>query len=331
MTPRVLLVGCGAIGRRHLRNLAALGARDLLAFDPDPACARAAETESGAKAVLSLEAGLAAKPGLALICTPSHLHLEPALAAARADANLFIEKPLAHELDGVEVLEKEAASRGLVALVGCNMRFHPGVAKAKELIASGAIGRPVLARATSSSYLPDWRPGRDYKTTYSARAGQGGGAVLDCIHEIDYLLDLLGDASAVTALAGTFGALGIETEDAAEIAWTTRAGALVSLRADYLSRAYHRTLRVEGTEGALDWDFLKPEVRLYRAATKTWEGVVLPADGLEKMYVDEMRHLLACLDGRERPRQGLAEGRRALTLALAAKRSARDGRRVELS
>lgn len=330
MTPKALLVGCGAIGRRHLRNLHSLGVQDLLAFDPDPSCARQAREESGAVLCATLEEGLARKPDVVLVCTPSHLHVEPALAAARAGVHLFIEKPLAHRLKNLDALETEVSSRKLVALVGCNMRFHPGIVQAKSLVSEKSIGRPLLARATSSSYLPDWRPGRDYRQTYSASVEQGGGAVLDCIHEIDYLLDLFGDAAKVTALAGNFGSLGIEAEDAAEIAWTTRGGTLVSLRADYLSRSYHRTLRIDGTDGALEWDFLEPEVRLYNAAAKTWKSLPLPEGGLDRMYVDEMRHLLACLDGRERPKQGLAEGRRALTLALAAKESSRGGRCVEI-
>ena len=329
MTPKALLVGCGAIGRRHLRNLSALGVRDLFAFDLDPACARQAQEESGARLCTTLEEGLALKPDVALICTPSHLHLASALASARAGCHLFIEKPLAHALDGLDVLEAEVASRKVITLVGCNMRFHPGVVKAKALLAEGAIGRPQLARATASSYLPDWRPGRDYRRTYSARADEGGGAILDCIHEVDYLLDLFGTATQVVALAGTFGELGIEVEDAAEIAWTTRGGALVSLRADYLSRAYHRTLRIDGTDGVIDWDFQNPEVRVYRSAKQAWENLPLAKDGLERMYIEEMRHLLACIDGHERPSQGLAEGRRALSLALSAKLSARTGQRVD--
>jgi len=330
LKPRVLLVGCGAIGRRHLRNLRALGVTELLAFDPDAACARLAETESGARVVPALADGLAAKPDLALICTPSSLHLEPALAAARAGANLFIEKPLSHVLDGLAELEAEASARGLVALVGCNMRFHPGIVKAKALLADGAVGRPLLARAETSSYLPDWRPTRDYRRTYSAHADQGGGAVLDCIHEIDYLLDLLGDAASVTATIGSFGDLGIRAEDAAEIAWVARAGALVSLRADYITRSYRRWLSISGSEGVLEWDFHRPEVRLYRASAKAWETLPLAGDA-DSMYADEMSHLLACLAGREKPRQGLREGRRALELALAAKRAAREGRRVDLA
>lgn len=321
---RALVVGCGSIGRRHLRVLKSVGVADLHAFDPS--AERLEDIE--ADRVSTLEEGLARKPDAVFVCTPTAFHLKPALQAARAGCHLFIEKPLSHTLDGVEELEREVSSRRLTVLVGCNMRFHPGVALAKSLLREGAVGRPLHARAVTSSYLPDWRPGEDYRRGYSADRCLGGGALLDCIHELDYMLDLLGDAVEVGAFVEKLSDLELKAEDTAELAWKTSAGTLVSVHVDFITRAYRRTLSVAGTDGVLEWDFSRPEVRLFRGGA--WETVSFHAPGPDDMYVAQARHFMACLAGSERPAQGLPEARRVLALALAAKRSSEEKRRVPL-
>lgn len=324
---RALVVGCGSIGRRHLRNLQSLGL-SVLAFDPQPARAAAAAAESGAKTVASLSAGLKLKPDLAVIATPSSLHLGPALAAAKAGAALFIEKPVSHTLEGLEALESVVEKKGLVALVACNMRFHPGLATVRRLLSEGAIGRPLNAGIICASYLPDWHPGEDYRKGYSARADLGGGALLDCIHELDYMLDMLGAAEAVSAELGNSGALGIETEETADLAVRLRSGALAQLHLDYVSRSPARGCRIEGSDGVVDWLSGVPEVRLSRRGRT--ESIPIPIEDPNAMYLAMTRHLVDCLEGRARPAQGLKEARAALELALAAKRSSAEGRRVLL-
>jgi predicted dehydrogenase len=119
-----------------------------------------------------VEAGLEWAPELVIVATPTALHAEHALAAARRGCHVFVEKPLAHSSAGVWELADEVARRDLISLVGCNMRFHPGPAAVKRLLDSGAIGRVLFARLHAGSYLPEWRPGQDYRESYSAKADE---------------------------------------------------------------------------------------------------------------------------------------------------------------
>ena len=102
LTASFLIAGCGSICQRHARNLRALGAVDLLVYDPNPERASKAAAESGAAKVASLEAGLQRRPRAVLVCTPPHLHTAAATAAIAAGAHVFIEKPLADRLEGAE-------------------------------------------------------------------------------------------------------------------------------------------------------------------------------------------------------------------------------------
>src|SRR5882672_7407751 len=126
----------------------------------------------------------AERPDTVLVTAPSSMHVELAIVGARNGCHLFIEKPLSHTLDGVGELLETVKRQTLITMVGCNMRFHPGPALVKRLIDEGVVGNVLAARVKTGSYLPEWRPGMNYRDSYSASVQMGGGALLDCIHEI---------------------------------------------------------------------------------------------------------------------------------------------------
>ena len=328
---RFAVAGCGSIGLRHLRNLRALGCADLVAVDPDLAARDRAAAETGALPLPDLAAALEAGASVVLVTTPTALHLAPALEAVRAGADLFVEKPLAASLDGIDELIDEAEHRGTVALVACNLRFHPGLVQLRELATAGAIGRVLSARIEFGSWLPGWRPATDYRTGYAARRELCGGIVLDAIHELDYARWLLGDVVSVACFADHVSSLDLETEDVAAILLRFASGAIGEVHLDYLQRPYSRTCQLIGEEGTLRWDYTAAETRLFDAATGAWQSFPDP-HGWETnaMYVAELEHFLACLAGDAEPVQDLRAGRAALELALAALTSAEDGVVVRL-
>jgi predicted dehydrogenase len=316
---RVAVVGCGSIGARHLRNLAVLGCDDLVAIDPDVERRTTAAAAVGARTAPTLEAALADGASVVLVTSPTHLHLAHARLAVDAGADLFVEKPLAASLDGLDELIAAADAHGTTALVACNLRFHPGLQRAHELVAAGAIGRIVSARFEFGSWLPDWRPAQDYRAGYAARRDSGGGVVLDAIHELDYARWLLGDVESVACFAGKLSSLELETEDVAAILLRFASGAIGEVHLDYVQRAYRRACRLVGEEGTLTWDFGTGETRVYEPERGDWWSFAAP-DGwsVNDMYVAELAHFLACLDCEVAPAQSLRDGRRALEIALAA-------------
>ena len=328
---RILVIGCGSIGKRHIRNLKALKVGDIIAHDLKEERCREVEQEYGVKTYHDLEEALAQKPEAALVCTPTGRHIPPALAAARHGCHLFIEKPLSHSLDGVDELMKVVAQKGLVALIGCNMRFHLGIARIKELVASASIGRVLCARVQVGQYLPDWHPWEDYRQGYSASSSLGGGIILDGVHEIDYITWFLGEASQVICLSGKLSSLEIDTEDTAEILLRLKSGDIVEVHLDYVQRAYGRSCQLIGEEGTILWDINDKQVRLYSAGEKQWQVFPeAPAYDSNQMYLEEMKHFLRCLEGKDRPMQDIKAGKRVLEIALAAKESARTGKAISL-
>lgn len=324
---KLVVVGCGSIGVRHVRNLRALGVASVLAVDPAPE-RRAAAEEAGAVGVSDLETALAARPDAAVICTPPHAHIAPAHAAVRAGLDVFVEKPLAATLAGVDGLLREAAQRGRILCVGYNLRFHPGLLEIRRLLEAGAIGRPLAFRGEFGQYLPDWRPEQDYRRGYNAQAAMGGGIVLDASHEIDYARWLLGEVHSVAAITGRVSALEIDVEDLAVIILRFEKGAIGSLHLDSVQRAYARGCKIIGEDGTLEWS-AHEGVRVYTVSSAEWRGVPIAVDP-NATYVEEMRRFLACVRRTAPPAVSGEDGRRVLEIALAVNRAAEERREVAI-
>ena len=328
-----LVVGYGSIGERHARNLATLGA-SVVVYDSDEARRRAAAA-AGLNALADLAGGLAGRPRAVLVCTPPVSHVAVATAAAAAGCHLFIEKPLSHALAGTADLQDLAERRRLVALVACNMRFHPAIRRLRQELDQGAFGRLLSARAEFGHYLPNWRPGSDYRDSYSAREGEGGGIILDAIHELDYLIWFLGDVVEVACLRGKVSDLELEGEDTAEILLRSRSGVLASVHVDCTQRHKRRRCVLVGSEGTVIWESRgkMPErmvLERFSAKTDQWSKAEETMDP-NRPYLDEMAHFLRCLDRVEEPLHSLRDARRTLEVALAARTAAMTRATVVLS
>lgn len=326
---RFLVSGCGSIGKRHVGNLLAANAGEVIGYDVS--ADRAAEVRSrfGIEALTDLGSAFDRRPDVVFVTAPTSLHVPLALEAARRGCHLFIEKPLSHSTEGIEQLLDEVRRRGLVTLVGCNLRFHPGLTAVKRLLDEGAVGRVVAARIEVGQYLPDWHPRENYRRGYSARRDLGGGVILDAIHEIDYARWLLGPVAAVSCFAGRLSRLEIETEDTAAILLRFAGGTIGELHLDYVQRAYSRSCHLIGEEGTVRWDYGTGEVKLYSAGSGAWRAIANPPGWQpNQMYVDELRHFLRCLDGEAAPALDVFDAARVLRIALAAREGAETQRVV---
>jgi predicted dehydrogenase len=141
-----LVVGGGSIGARHLRNLKAVGVESPGLAETDAVRRQALAAEHSAESFACLDDGLAWLPDFVVLATPTHLHAEQALTIVKGGFSLFIEKPLSHTWSRLAELSEIAERKGLISMVGCNMRFHPGPAQVKELIQQDRVGPILFAR-----------------------------------------------------------------------------------------------------------------------------------------------------------------------------------------
>ena len=321
----VLVAGSGSIGRRHMRNLRALGIQRLAACDPDPDRQAPMVAELGIQPFADFEEAMtAAKPDLVFVCTPPVFHVPQALQAVQAGAHVFVEKPLSHALGGVDELIAEAEAHQRVVQVGYNLRFYPGLQKVKQLVDDGAIGRILWARVEVGQYLPDWRPWQDYRQSYTARRDLGGGVILDASHELDYIIWLLGQPTEVMCMAGKVSDLEVDVEDCATVLLRFASGAHADVHMDFVQRWYARSCKLVGEQGTIIWNYPAHQVRIYKAETDSWETMIYTFDS-NKMYVAEVQHFLGCVDRAATPLVDLKQAKMVLEVALAAKSAAVQG------
>lgn len=326
-----LVVGAGSIGRRHVRNLHALEAGSISVCDLDPQALEATTREFQIKGFRHVGDALDAGPEAVLVCTPTHLHVAMARAALEVGAHVFIEKPLAPSLEGTAELVTLARARRRMVLVGCNMRFHPGVAQLKAALDRGLAGQPLYFRARFSHYLPNWRPGSDYRASYSARRALGGGIVLEGVHEIDYLRWLGGEVVRVAAHISHLSDLEIESEDYALLLLDFESGAAGQIHLDYLSPFKLRGCEVVGADGVLRWSSEGKAQELVRVQWVAGPGAaqedLYTCSGYDPnlMYLEEMRHFLDCVSGVTTPCLDLEQACRVLALALAGRETGEAG------
>lgn len=340
------MVGLGSIGQRHLRNiLALLGMKaEISAYRVRKEQAVVTETltiEEGAElgkkyrydSYDDLEAALSTLPEAVFICNPSSMHIPVALAAARRGCHLFIEKPLSHDLDGVQELISVVEAKRLVALVGFQLRFHPCLARFKRLIEEERVGRLLAVHAEVGEYLPGWHRWEDYRRMYAARKGLGGGVVLTQIHEIDYATDLFGPPRSVYAVGGHLSSLEVDVEDTAAILMecTFKGSPLpVFMHMDFLQRPPSRRCRVIGERGAITMDLRDLEV-----VTVDHEGrkdvYRCEAFDRNRLFLDEVEHFFACIAGEARPVVDLRTATVGMKIALAIRESMEAGEKVSLA
>lgn len=294
----ILVIGCGSIGKRHIRNLVSLKAGEVSAFDV------AAEKADGlgVKVFTDMEAALS-QDGLeaVFICTPPSLHVAQALKALETGLHCFIEKPLSNGTEGIDELIRASEERRKVVMVGYNTRFSPNFIRLKTMIDAGAIGKVLSLRASIGYFLPYWRPHEDYRKGYGARRELGGGIILDASHEIDYVRHLLGEVDEVFAVVKKISDLDINTEDFAEVTMRHKDGAYSQIHFDYLQSNYRRSCEVIGSKGMLLWDLNERSLRHYGLNDKEYrvfyEGL---GANVNDSYVEEVKCFFRCIDGAEK-------------------------------
>jgi predicted dehydrogenase len=253
-----------------------------------------------------------------------------ALAAARAGCDLFIEKPLSDRLDGCRELLAEVSDRQLVAMLGCQFRFHPLLIRLREMVVAGELGAVIGARAEWGEYLPDWHPWEDHRQSYSARADLGGGVVLTLIHPLDYLHWLFGPVKRAQAATGRIAALQTPAgEDWAEVTLQFASGVIGQIHLDYWQRPPVHRLTVCGERGRADLNFhagtLRWELACRTKGQQTKFASVSEGFERNRMFLDELRHFLECVAHRQEPAITLSEAIEVLRIALEAKHSAQLG------
>ena len=295
---RILVIGCGSIGKRHARNAAKFAHTGIV--DSNLSLAETCAQELNLDYFPDLESGLAWRPDGVIIATPTHLHIPLASQVVNHVKHVMIEKPISNSIDNAHMLLERSKACDCSINVVCNMRFHPGVRTLHKNL--NRIGKTLFARAHYGNFLPNMRPDLDYRKLYCASRKQGGGVLLDCIHEIDYLHWFFGSIEKQGAFIDKLSNLEIDVEDYACLCLKHTQGPVSEIHMDYLRPFKRRGCEIVGDQGMLFWqsEGKNPEqcsVRLYLERIKSWEtlyrdddlDVNMPYQLMIKEFIDAIK------------------------------------------
>ena len=303
---KFLVVGLGSMGKRRIRNLQALGHKQIVGVDPR-ADRRAQVSEQGLEAFASVEEALVRQqPDAFVISVPPQHHVEVAARALDAKLPCFIEASVV-DPDGIRRLEQRAKAGGIVVAPSCTMRYFPGPKLVKELVQSGVIGRALNINYQTGQYLPDWHPWESIKDYYvSARATGGGREIVP--FELTWLNDVFGEPTPLACVKSKLTDMDADIDDIYHCVLQYPGNLLANITVEVISRPVAtRELRVLGSEGMLVFSADENCVRYANLASKQ-EWVRVPLErgraeagyiNPEEPYIAEMKDFLAAVAARD--------------------------------
>lgn len=249
---KILVVGLGSIAKKHIAVLKQLD-KDLELFALRSV--HSISSEEGVVNINSLEECNHIKLDFAIISNPTHLHKDAILKLIPLQIPLFIEKPLFDKLGNIELLD-EIHSKKIRTYVACNLRFLDSIIWVKKKLVSKRINE---VNVYCGSYLPDWRPGQDFRNIYSANKEMGGGVHIDLIHELDYIYWLFNKPDNVNFFGSNRSSLEISSIDYANYMLSYE-DFNVNVILNYFRKDSKRSFEVVCEDGTFYTDLLKNNV-----------------------------------------------------------------------
>lgn len=325
MTPkRVLIVGTGSMGQRHLDI-----ARDLLPNTELAVFSRSGRTANTSQTLTSKSEIEEFRPEISVVANHASQHIEMANFLGNLGSHLLIEKPISSNTQGIDKLVKLKTQKNIKILVGYNLRYLPSFKKMQSLLAEKNIGRVLDVRLDVGQSLETWRPGRDYRETTSARKMDGGGVLRELSHELNYLLGLFGYPIWAFACLQKVSELEIDVEDIAHLILGLKENngqnfsATVNL--DFIRQDRTRICTVIGVEGTLEWNLLTGGILKKTLQTPHQQILDPDLESMSDTYLAEWKDLLNAIQLDIEPKNTLSDSIRTLSLILACEKSQEKG------
>lgn len=305
---KFLVIGLGSMGKRRIRNLLhhRVQAKNIFGFDLSRDRRKEAEVNYKIKTFKDFNSAInAVDPDVFIISTPPHLHEEYFLYAAKHKKHFFVEvattdagyKKLYPLLDG-----------SFVAAPSVTFRYYGPVQRIKKLLNSTVIGKPLAFNHHLGQYLPDWHPWEDYRKFYASQEESSA-----CKEMVPYELQWISyvfDDEFVSAKGMTTkqSDLDMKIDDTYMALLKSKKGIVGTLMVELIARPAVRVFRILGSEGTLEWDWQRHEIRVWSTKTNRWKTIKLPKGKkvagykttTEEMYNAELGSFLNAIRGKKK-------------------------------
>lgn len=283
---KFLVVGLGSMGKRRVRNLLALGYKDIAGFDPREDRRAEAQTKYGIVTHAVFDAAVGAlRPDALIISTSPEHHMNYAWAGFERGLPCFIEASVV-DPDRILELHRRSADTPILIAPSCTMRYFPGPKKVKELVRSGAIGRPLNINYQTGQYLPDWHPWEKIEDFYvSARATGAGREIVP--FELTWLNDIFGKPEPLACVKAKLTDMNADIDDIYHSLLRYPGPVLANVTVEVISRPKAtRELRVLGSEGEIVFSGEEKCVRHAHTGAPDWVRFDFGGGTVENNYIN---------------------------------------------
>lgn len=323
----ILIVGLGSIGFRHLKNLQSLGYKDIYVYRTKKGINNYSISKK-IKLIQNFDLAITEKKfNLIILSNPTSEHIKFAIKCVKKGINVYIEKPLSHNLKNIQKLVNLSKKSKTKILIGCQLRFNPNLIYIKEFLKRKKLGKIYSVFCDAGQYLPEWHFGENFKKSYAAKKRLGGGVILTLIHEIDYLYWLFGPFKSINSIGGKITNLDINVEDTVCSNIKTKNNVSILLRTDYWRKPPTRTLNIIGEKGQIDWDYFNKELKITDRNGKNLIRKKIKLNNNHN-YLNIIKHFINCIEKDKLPKVPLAEGIYTLKVALAIKKSINSSKNI---
>ncbi|MGS2777509.1 Gfo/Idh/MocA family oxidoreductase [Robertmurraya sp. GLU-23] len=261
---KIGIIGLGSIGTRHLHNITHVLKEKDYSYTIDLIRSGSGksmdkEIEQTINEIYYSFEDVPNNYDIIFVTNPTYLHFETVKQFVPKTKHMFIEKPVFDKEDNS--IDDLSLKKDAVYYVACPLRYTNVIQYLKQ---NCDLTKVYCARVICSSYLPDWRPNVDYRTTYSAHRDQGGGVSIDLIHEWDYLYYLFGQPEQLYNIRGQFSNLEIDSDDLSLYLARFKNMAL-EVHLDYFGRKPIREIQLFTDEDTVVGDLINSEIRYLKS------------------------------------------------------------------
>lgn len=333
----VLVIGLGSMGKRRIRNLIALGYKNIIGFDLRKDRRKEVEELYKIQTIEDFDLVKIKKFDAWIISTSPDTHHVYMAEAISYETPAFIE---ASVLDtDFEFLIQKSKEKKVFLAPSCTLLFHPAISLISSIINTNKIGVITNVLYHSGQYLPDWHSYETVDQFYVSKKETGGAREI-VPFELTWLTKIFGFPLRICG----FNKKSIEIAGAEKIDDTYNLlldyeNFILNLSVDVVSRHATRRLLINGDRGQLVWDWDDNFVQLYNADIKIWENIkydTIPAqlgynkNITEQMYIEELNSFILSINNEKKYLNSLEEDHRVLKLLYAAENSNQSNTIVEI-
>lgn len=328
---KILVIGCGSIGQRHIRALLSNGEKNIAAYRTKKGQIKnlPKDINNFVKQFCKEDEAFNWKPTHVIISNPTSLHFIFLKKSIIRKLNILVEKPLANNF--LDIMNSEIPISELIkinGIVGYNLRFHTLIKKVRNIITSYQYGNAIKANLSVGHYLPFWHPYEDYRKSYAAIKSLGGGTLRNLSHEIDLVQYFFGNVEKLFAKVKKLSNLEIDVDDTVNIIMESEYCKCISVQMNCLYPLPIRKGEIFFERGLLEYNYFTGKIFFTDYDKKQKNQIFSTRESYERQYIIQMKHFL---EGNSKIACTIKEGINVIKIIDNCERSSKEGKEVCLN